>query len=149
MRKFSLFTFVVCFCLLSTQASAQEHFTEGPVWRVTLVDITPGKNMEFWQDVRRNLKPIWEEYKKQGIIMDYAVHLKMTAEEPGDWDVAIAIQYKNLAALDGLGARTDPITLKAYGSADARRQANVKRTEHGRTVASFLMRQVTVKDLPR
>jgi len=73
----------------------------------------------------------------------------MTADEPGDWDVAVAFQYKNLAALDGLGERTDPITLKTYGSADARRQANLKRIEYGRIVASFLMRQVTVKDLPR
>lgn len=149
MKKLSLLILVACFCLPATRASAQEHFTPGPVWRITLVDIKPGKNTEFWQDLRRNLKPLWEEYKRQGIILDYAVHIKTTTEEPGDWDVAVALQYKNFAALDDLGARTDPITLKAYGTAEARREAGVRRTEYGTTVASFLMRQVTPRDLPR
>lgn len=140
---------VICYCCFGTQAAAQENFTEGTVWRVTLVDIKPGKATDFWRDVRGNLKPIWEEYKKAGIIVNYIVHIKMTTDDPGDWDVAIALEYKNMAALDGLGAKTDPITLKAYGTADARREAGAKRTEYGTTVASFLMRQVALKDLPK
>jgi len=152
MKKFTLLSLpmlVICFCLFSTSAKAQENFTEGTVWRVTLVDIKPGKGTEFWQDIRRNLKPVWEEYKKQGIIQSYVVHIKTTTDEPGDWDVAFMLEYKNFATLDGLAARTDPITLKVYSTAEARREAGVKRSEYGTTVASFLTRQVTPKDLPR
>lgn len=152
MKKFTLLSLpmlVLCFCLFSTPAKAQENFTEGAVWRVTLVDIKPGKNTEFWRDLRQNLKPIYEEYKKQGIILDYVVHIKSTTDEPGDWDIALMFQYKNFAALDGLAARTDPITLKVYGTAEARSTAGVKRTENGTTVASFLTRQITLKDLAR
>jgi len=149
MKKFSLLLLVICFFLFSRQAAAQENFTEGAVWRVTLVDVKPGKGTDFWRDLRQNLKPIWEEQKKQGVIMDYTVHIKSTTDEPGDWDVALAFQYKNFAAFDNLAAKTDPITLKIYGTAEARREAGVKRTEYGSTVASFFMRQVTLKDLPR
>lgn len=152
MKKFSLLSLpmlVICFCLFSTPAKAQENVTEGAVWRVTLVDIKPGKNTEFWRDLRQNLKPIWEEYKKQGIIQSYAVHIKSSADEPGDWEVALMFEYKNFAALDGLATRTDPITLKVYGTADARREAGVKLSDYGTTVASFLTRQVTPKDLAR
>ena len=149
MKFFSLLLLIICFCLLGRQAMAQENFTEGAVWRVTLVDIKPGKGTEFWRDLRQNLKPIWEEYKKQGVILDYAVHIKATTDEPGDWDVSLAFQYKNFAAFDGLAAKSDPITLKVYGTAEARREAGVKRNEYGSTVASFIMRQVTPKDLPR
>ena len=95
------------------------------------------------------MKPIWEENKKKGIILDYAVHIKTTADAPGDWDVALAFQYKNYAALDGLAAKSDTITLKAYGSAEARREVVAKRAEYGTLVSSYLMRQVTLKDLPR
>ena len=149
MKKLSLLMLPMCFCLFSQRAMAQENFTEGPVWRVIEVSIKPGKATEFWRDVRQNLKPIWEEYKKQGIISDYAVYVKSTTEEPSDWNVAFALQYKNFAALDALAVRTDPITLKFYGSADARREAGVKRSENGTTVRSFLARQVTLRDLPR
>jgi hypothetical protein len=140
---------VLCFCCFNIQAMAQDNYTEGSVWRVTLIDIKPGRNTEFWQDVRQNLKPIWEEYKKAGIIVNYTVDVKTTTDEPGDWDVAFRFEYKNFAALDGLLAKTDPITLKFYGTADARREAGVKRAENGTTVASLLMRQVTPKDLPK
>lgn len=129
--------------------TAQEHFTEGPVARVTLVDIKPGKGGDFWRDLRQNLKPVWEEFKKAGIITNYGVSTKSTVDEPGDWDVAIVLEYKNWAGLDGLAARTDPITLKAYGSAEARTAAAVKRTEYGTVVSSFLMRNVTLKDLAK
>jgi len=149
MKKFSLLMLVFWFCFLGTQAIAQEHFTPGPVWRVILIDIKPGKFDEFMTDLRRNFKPINEEYKKQGIIVDYLVHLKTTIDEPGDWDVALAVQYKNFATLDDLGARTDPITLKHYGSREARQAAGAKRTELGTTVASFLMRQIALKDMAR
>jgi hypothetical protein len=113
------------------------------------VKIKPGKGTDFWTDLRKNLKPTYEEYKKEKIITDYAVYLKSTTENEGDWDVAIAFQYPSFAALDGLAARTDPVTLRIYGSKEARAAAGAKRPEFGTLVASFLMRQVTPKDLPR
>ena len=148
MKRVSLIA-ILLLAVFVIAGTGQEHFTPGPVVRVTLVDIKPGKADDFWRDLRRNLKPIWEEYKKAGIITNYGVSTKSTMDEPGDWDVAIALEYKNWAALDGLGARMDPITLKAYGTAEARSAAAVKRTEFGTTVASFLMRNVTLKDLAK
>lgn len=151
MKRISFMAIVLCacFCFFNMKAAAQENFTEGSVWRVNLIDIKPGRNTDFWRDLRQNLKPIWEEYKKAGIITNYTVNVKSTTDDPGDWDVAIALEYKNWAALDGMAAKTDPITLKAYGTAEARTAAAVKRTENGITVASFLMRNVTPKDLPK
>jgi hypothetical protein len=149
MKRISLLALVFCFCLIGSEAKAQENFTEGPIWRVVLVKIKPGKATDFWTDLRKNLKPIYEAYKREKIITDYAVYIKSTTENEGDWDVAIAFQYPNFAALDGLAARTDPITLQIYGSREARTAAGAKRPEFGTLVASFLMRQVTPKDLPR
>lgn len=86
---------------------------------------------------------------KAGIIVSYRVNIKSTTDDPGDWDVSVAFEYKNWGSFDGMTAKTDPITLKAYGTADARREANVKRTEYGTIVKSFLVRNVTPKDLPK
>jgi len=116
---------------------------------VLLIDIKPGKNSEFWTDLRQNGKPILEAYKTAGIIEDYTITLKTTSDGEDDWDVSIIVKYKNFAALDGLAARTDPITLKHYGSAAARTAAATRRNEFERTVGNFFMRQVTVNDMPK
>jgi hypothetical protein len=114
--------------------------TPGVVTRVTLVRILPGHADMFWQDVRQNLRPIWEEQKRRGIIVDYAAATKTTLEDPEDWNVAITVSYRNWSVLDGFGARADSVSLGHYGTAAARTAANNARLEHSKTIASFLIR---------
>ena len=120
------------------------NLTPGPVTRINLVRIVPGHGDMFWQDIRQNLRPIWEEYKRRGIIADYTVGTKVTTDDPDDWNVVFTTSYKNWSALDDLAARTDPVTLAHYGSAANRTAAGNARLVHGTTVASFLVRGQTV-----
>src|SRR5438105_10971660 len=90
-------------CALS--AVAQEHYTEGPVWRVSLIRVKPTQIDAYLTSLRQSSKPLLEEQKKQGIIMDYKFFLKETKNNPEDWDVCLAVQYKNHAAMDGLAAK--------------------------------------------
>lgn len=66
MKKVSLTMIAVLFTLIAVPLCAQENFTEGPISRIVLIHIKPGRGTEFWSDIRQNLKPIYEEYKKQG-----------------------------------------------------------------------------------
>lgn len=70
---------------------------------MNLFRINPGHFDAFWADMRQHLKPIYDEYKRRGIITDYSVATKSTTESADDWDVRVALFYKNWAALDGLG----------------------------------------------
>ena len=142
MKRFPLFVIAILVTLGALPMLAQENFTLGPVSRVTLVRIKPGRTTEFWADVRQNLKPIYEEYKKQGIITNYQIFTKSTAENAEDWNVGIVLTYQNYAALDTLTERTDPITLKFYGSREARTAAGNRRPENGTIISSFLIRNV-------
>jgi hypothetical protein len=147
MKKVPLFVLLVLFALTSLPLFAQENFTEGPISRIVLIHIKAGHFTEFWNGVRQNLKPIFEEYKKQGVISDYHFFTKASTENPEDWNVGINLTYKNYAALDDLASRTDPITLKFYGSREARAAANLKSTEHSTIVSSFLIRTVDPKPM--
>ncbi len=98
----------------------------------------------FWQDVRQNSLPIWEEQKRRGLITDYSVATKTTTEVPEDWNVAITVSYKNWGTLDSFGPRADSLTLRHYGTPAARTAANMARIQHGQIVASFLIRNQTV-----
>src|ERR1700730_6900765 len=145
MKRVSLFVFAFLMILGAFPLLAQENYTEGAVTRVSHIRITPGRATEFWADVRQNVKPIYEEYKKAGIITNYSFYTKVTAESAEDWNVGVRIDYANYAALDGLAARTDPITLKFYGSREARTAAGIRRLENSRTTSSVLVRQIDPK----
>jgi len=133
--------------LSSAPALAQvgsPNTTPGAVTRVILIDVKPGKGDAFWADMRRNLMPIREQQKKQGLLVDYTVATKSTTDGRDDWDVVVTLTYPNWAALDTFGSRADPMTLAHYGSAANRTAAALARIENSTTVSSFLVRNQTV-----
>ena len=147
MRRISVFFLVSLFTLGALPLFAQENFTPGNVVRVVHLRIKPGRTTEFWADVRQNLKPIFEEYKKQGIIANYSFHTKATTNSENDWSIGYVLDYPNYAALDGLADRTDPITLKHYGSREARTAAGNRRLENATVVEAYLIRRVDPKPM--
>jgi ABC-type sugar transport system substrate-binding protein len=74
MKKRVLWLLRLLFLLLLVAAAlvAQNpNYNNGPVWRVIYVDVKPGMGDAFWTDIRQNFKPIYDEFKKQGCIVDY------------------------------------------------------------------------------
>jgi hypothetical protein len=132
-----------------TAVHSQEHYTLGPIQRIILLDIKPGKASEFWTDLRQNVRPLYDEYKRQGLIQDYSVSLKTTAEGPQDWDVALVLTFKNWGALDTFSTKGDSVSARYYGSYGKRSEAGAKRSEAATLYSSFLVRDVTLKELSR
>ena len=124
-------------------APAPVQVTTTSVARVTLYRIATGQNAAFNRDVLENLIPVWEEYKKAGIITGYNVFSKNSTESPDDWNIGISLVYPNFAALDNLGAKTNPITLKHYGTAEKRTAALNARNALRTVVSSFLTQGLT------
>jgi hypothetical protein len=136
----------LCFSLLSlATAAAQDQYTEGTVERVTLLHILPGHFNAFMADVKNNIKPIWDAEKSAGLIEGYQVFFNQTKASIDDWDIGISLTYKNMAALDGLGMKVLDLRMKQYGDKSKEQQVIDKRVENGRQVASYLIRNVTMK----
>jgi hypothetical protein len=91
------------------------------------------------------LKPLYADFKKEGLISDYKMWLNVTTDHPGDWDVAVGILYPNYAAMDALDAKGATVAAKHYGSRDAMIEAGKKRNDLREVVASKLAREVTPK----
>jgi hypothetical protein len=121
------------------------NYDVGPVWRVTYYHIKPGQSEAFWKDIRENLKPVYADLKKEGLINDYKMWLNDTTDHPGDWDVALGTLYPNYAALDAIDAKAATIVAKHYGSRDAMIEAGKKRADLREVVASKLAREVMPK----
>src|ERR1700722_14865365 len=99
-------------------ASAQVPYTEGPVTRVVLLKIVPGHSDALYADFKKNIVPIWESEKAAGLIVSYSMFLNTTTSEP-DWDLGYTIEYKNMAALDGLADKVWDLRMKQYGDHSA------------------------------
>jgi hypothetical protein len=137
---------VLCLSWLSAAtAVAQDQYTEGGVTRVTLVQILPGHFNAFMEDLKNNIKPIWDAQKKAGLIENYSIFLNSTKANPEDWDIGFAIGYKNFAALDGLAQKVLDLRMSHYGDKGKEQQVIDKRVQNGRTITSILTREITLK----
>jgi hypothetical protein len=145
MRK--TLSFALFISLLSAVGARAQNpnYNVGPVWRVTYFHIKPAQGDAFWNDVRQHGKPVLDEQKKQGLIVDYKYYTNPVLNQPGDWDVAVAILYPNWAAIDQLAAKGFTIAEKHYGSREAMNDAARKREDIREVVASHLAREVMLK----
>ena len=146
MRKALLTATFIAILLTAIPARAQNpNFEPGPVWRVTYYHIKSGQGDAFWKDFRENTKPIFEEFKKAGLISDYKAFTNPVTDNPGDWNVAISISYPNYAAFDQLATKGATIVNKHFGTRDAAIAAGKKLDEVRDVIASHLAREVMPK----
>ena len=143
MRK--IYGLVLFMSLVVPVLMAQEHYTEGPVWRVQLIRVKPTQMDAYLTSLRQSSKPFFEEAKRQGLITDYKIFFKETKSNPQDWDIAIAIQYKNYAALDGQDAKNEAIRDKVLGGKQPAQQLAEKRGEIREIISSELLQEITLK----
>ncbi|MEY2411954.1 MAG: hypothetical protein QOD84_560 [Acidobacteriaceae bacterium] len=141
----SIFRLAAFLLLLAPAVVAQEHYTEGPVWRVSLIRVKPTAMDAYLTSLRQSSKPILEEEKRQGVIMDYKVFLKETRNSPEDWDICLAIQYKNYAAMDGLTAKGEMMRDKVLGGKQPAQQLTEKRAEIREVISSELLQEIILK----
>lgn len=147
MKKYLLAAAVAAFMTVwagPCPAQSDAPYTEGSVWQITMVHTKPGMGDDYLKGLAKNLKTSLEEEKKQGLIVSYKV-LIGEAATPGDFDIMNMVEFKDMAALDGLREKTDPIAQKVIGGADQQRQGAMKRAEIREIVGSKLMREITLK----
>jgi hypothetical protein len=119
-------------------------YTEGPVWTLTMVKTKTGLSDEYLKQITGTVKPVYDEEKKQKVILDYKI-LEGDAMGARDFDILIMVQYPNMAALDGLRDKMDPIVEKVMGSEEQRRDTAVKRLDIREILGTKTMREITLK----
>ena len=137
--------FVLFLSLLTPALFAQEHYIEGPVWRIQLIRVKLIQMDAYLTSLRQSTKPLIEEQKKQGIIMGYKIFLKETKANPEDWDICVAIEYKNHAAMDGLAAKGEATRDKILGGKQPAQQLADKRAEIREIISSELLQEIFLK----
>jgi len=128
----------------TTTGASMAPYTEGAVWDLTMVRTKAGMDDDYIKNIANAWKATNEEAKKQGIIVDYKV-LMGDATNRDDYNILLMVQYKNMAAFDGLREKTDPIARKLIGGEEQIRQGAVKRMEIRDILGTKTMREITLK----
>ena len=127
-----------------TRAQEDHAYTQGSVTIVSFVRTEPGMFDEYLRYLSNTYKKLMEESKKQGIVSDYAIY-QATPRGPQDADVILTVTYKNMAALDSLQARTDPIIKEIFGSLPKAASASADREKLRKQLGSQIVRQLILK----
>ena len=136
---------VLAFATLGGVAAASDlPYTEGTVSVVNSFRTEPGMFNAYMAYLKNTYKPMMEEAKKAGHILDYSVY-SASPRSPEDPNVYIVVTYKNMAALDGLTDRMDAIQAKYVGD-QAKRDAAMADREKMRTmIGSETLRELVLK----
>jgi hypothetical protein len=135
---------IATFSASAARAQEEHAYTEGPVVVVSFVRTQPGMFEEYMRYLAKTYKPLMDESRKLGNILEYAVY-SARPRDPQDADVIFTVTYKNMAAFDNLQARTDPLAKKAFGSLAKAAAASADREKLRKELGSQLVRQLILK----
>ena len=125
-------------------ATGKPPYVEGSVWVLTFIKTKSGLTDDYFKSITASLKPLYEEEKKQRLILDYKI-LNGEASDPHDFNILILVEYPNWAAFDNLRDKMDPVIAKVMGSEEQRKDMAVKRLDIREILGTKTMREITLK----
>jgi hypothetical protein len=155
MKRFYMIALLLSLCAVGARAQTQPQertVTEGPVWRINYLKIKPGKADDHAKWLREYRMRILDGLKQAGLILDYKFFTQPIRDNPNDWDVMEAIEYKNYSdALDysaDNSRKSDEVSLKVFGTVENRTKVWAELRESSRDViASQIVREMLIKPM--
>src|SRR5436853_5515064 len=89
-------------------------YIEHSVWALSMIKTKTGLEDEYLKQITGTVKPVYDEAKKQKIILDYKIP-NGEASDRNDFNILILVEYANFAAFDGLREKMDPLLAKVMG----------------------------------
>lgn len=137
------------FLSLAATAFAQQdnsrNWDNGNIVSVTAVHVKPGMFNAYINDLNKVWRRFNEELKKDGTVVSYGI-LSNVSPRQGEPDLYLTVTYPNWATFDRGEEYWASIRDKVIGSADAMREAGMKREEL-RTIGSEMrLQEVRFRD---
>lgn len=124
--------------------AADRPYHEGPVTMVSSLRTLPGMRDAYLRYLATTYRTNMEAAKKEGIVLDYRVY-ETTPRSPDDPNIYLTVTYKNMAAMDGLEDRMEPIMQRSFGDEAARSTAAIDREKMRRPLGQEMIREVVFK----
>ena len=143
-RRFLAGSFLALALAVPAAFANGTHYNDGPVVNVAFIRTVDGHFDDYMQWLATTWKTQEEAAKKAGIILSYRV---MVAEprNPTDPDIILMVEYKNWAALDGLGGKLDAVSAQVEGSLEKANQAEADRRKIRTVLGSSTVQEAELK----
>ena len=143
-RRGALGALLLSTTLATTAYADGRDYKDGPVINVSSVRTVDGHFDDYMHWLATTWKQQEEAAKKAGLINNYQV-LVVEPRGPQDPDIYLVVEYKNWAALDGLGGKLDSISTQVEGSVDKANQSEVSRAKIRTLIGSQTMQRADLK----
>jgi len=136
---------LLLFATCATLAHADgRNYNDGPVVNVSAIKTVDGHFDDYMQWLATTWKKQEEAAKKAGLITKYQV-LVAQPQGPNDPDIYLVVEYKNWAALDGIGGKLDAVSAQVEGSIEKANQSEVDRGKIRTVLGSTTMQVAELK----
>jgi hypothetical protein len=119
-------------------------YREGTVFSLVFVRTKPGLTHEYLKTAATGWRRVAEQLKKDGLILSYKVFLGSAANKD-DWDVMLMLEFKDMAALEGIDGKIQALFRKIIGPEHQVEAGYVKRAEMRDVLGQKVVREVILK----
>jgi len=132
---------VVC---VSVLAQMSRPWRNGSVWELAFIRMKPGMDTAYLKYVATEWKKEQEALKAEGIILSYRV-LATEGHTPGDWNLVLMTEFKDLASLEANEAKADAVAQRLVGTDEKQMQGYRDRSEVREVMGTRLAREIILE----
>ncbi len=133
---------------ISVFAQVNRPYHNGSVWNIAFIRMKPGMETAYMNYLAGQWKANQEASKKEGIILSYKV-LSVEGHGPGEWNLMLMTEYKNLASMEANEDKADALAQKVVGDDEKQRQGYRDRLEIREVMGDRLAREVVLEPKAR
>lgn len=136
--------FLVLIVGVSVFAQMNRPYRNGTVWNIAFIRIKPGMDTAYLNYLAGPWKANQEAAKKEGLILSYKV-ISTEGHNPGDWNVMLMTEYKDLATMEANEDKGDALAQKMVGNDDKQMQGYKERSEIREVMGDRLAREIVLE----
>ena len=129
---------------ISVFAQVNRPFRNGSVWNISFIRMKPGMDTAYLNYLAGPWKANQEAAKKEGLILSYKV-ISTEGHNPGDWNVMLMTEYKDLATMEANEDKGDALAQKMVGNDEKQMQGYKDRSEIREVMGDRLAREIVLE----
>ncbi len=133
---------------ISVYAQVNRPYHDGSVWDLAFIRMKPGMETAYLNYVAGPWKAQQEAQKKEGNVLSYKV-LSVEAHTPGEWNLMLMTEYKNLATMEANQDKVEAVMQKVIGNDEKQMQGYKERAEIREVMGNRLAREMILEPKTR
>src|SRR4030095_7780577 len=145
-RKMIVGTLVLLVLIVGISALAQvkRPYHNGSVWNIAFIRMKPGMETAYLNYLAGSWEANQEAAKKGGLILSYEV-IVAEAHPPGEWNVMLMTEYKDLATMEANEDKGDALAQKMVGNDEKQMQGYKDRAEIREVMGDRLAHEIVLE----